>query len=891
MGPYQVLAPIGAGGMGEVYRARDTKLDREVAIKVLPGAFATDPDRLIRFEREAKALAALNHPNIAQIYGMEENQSAYALVMELVDGVTLSVPQPVDKALDYARQMAIALEAAHEKGITHRDLKPANIMVTPEGMVKVLDFGLAAMPVLRTTNGDLADSPTFTLAATQAGMIMGTAQYMSPEQAAGRPVDRRSDIWSFGVVLWEMLTGEQLFQGETASHTVADVLRAPIDFSKLPLSTPQAVLQLLKRCLDRNVQTRLQAIGEARITLERYADASHVWNELAAPTKTSSARKTWAAGGIAVVFGLAAAGLGYVAYEHKQEPAPRTMMTSIMPPDQYSFDDNTPPALSPDGRKLSFVTARDGQKLLWIRHLDSPEARSINGTEGAISPFWSPDSNSIGFFAGGKLKRVDVSGGAVVTVCATEGNSYGASWSPGGVILFPMSATSGLFRVSATGGSPSPATTLDEAAGEVSHRLAWFLPDGRHFLFTVRNQAFGKDGVYVGDLDSKQKTLVLHKPGHAAYVPFGQVLLLTAAGTGASPIMAYPFDVSSFRITGEGYLLVESVNLSPSVWAQHQFTASRDGALVYSSMAAPVRLTWRDRAGKVLGYVGAPDPHRSTVAISSDGASVAADSAESGNVDIWLHDITRGSSSRVTFNTPGSMVRSPAWAPDGKSLLFAYASSAGSTVMRKAIGGGAPEPVGASWGHTPGSVALVRVSPDGRYVVVRLNPGRATGSDIWMMATSSTGGKPEPLLESKANEGSPSISPGGKWLAYDSDETRRTEVYIQSFPTLGSKYQVSINGGRLPVWSRNGKELYFIAADMQMMAVAIESKGGKLDIGVPKALFPSQMVTTSATNVSFDVSTDGRFLIPQQEQVSGMPLTMLVNWQSRMNAHSTDVSR
>jgi eukaryotic-like serine/threonine-protein kinase len=885
IGPYQLLGPLGAGGMGEVYRARDTKLEREVAIKVLPSAFATDPDRLIRFQREAKILAALNHPHIAQIYGMEENESAIALVMELVQGATLSVPQPLDRALDYARQIAMALEAAHEKGITHRDLKPGNIMVTPEGTVKVLDFGLAAIPAVPTTNGDLADSPTFTMPATQVGMIMGTAGYMSPEQASGKPVDRRSDIWSFGVVLWEMLTGEQLFRGETTSHTIADVLRARLDFDKLPASTPPLVANLLKRCLDRNVRTRLQAIGEARIALERYADPSYDWNQPAAPAAPSRGR-TWFPWAVAAVFALAAALLGYLSYQHVREPAPKMMMTSILPPDGHSFADNTPPALSPDGRKLCFVAARDGKRLLWIRDLDSPEARSINGTEEANSPFWSPDSDSIGFFAGGKLKRVDVSGGAVMTLCATEGNSFGASWSPLGVIVFSNSPTSGLYRISATGGSPVAATTLDDAAGEVSHRLPWFLPDGRRFLFTVRSQSPGKEGVYAGDLDSTQKTLVVQEPGRAAYVPLGGILLLTPTPMRASPLMAYRFDLSRLRIGGEGYPLVHSVNHSPSVWAQHQFTVTRDGALVYAATAAPVRLTWRDRTGKVLGHVGEPDPERTTVAISPDGAMATADSGESGNPDLWLHDLKRGASSRFTFNSVGSGTRSSAWAPDGSAVLFALNSSSGYAIMRKALGGGAPQIVEKSWGRAPRTIATVRVSPDGRFIVARLNPGAgATGSDIWMMPMSPPGRKPEPLLETTANEGSPSISPGSDWLAYDSDETRRTEVYIQSFPTPGRKYQVSIHGGRLPVWSRNGKELYFIAPDMQMMAVAIENKGGRLEIGAPQGLFPSSIVTTSATNVSFDVSNDGRFLIPQQEHVSGLPLTLLVNWQSRMNAH------
>ena len=890
MGSYELLAPIGAGGMGEVYRAKDTKLDREVAIKVLPAALAHDPDRLIRFEREAKVLASLNHANIAHVYGVEENGTARALVMELVHGATLSVPQPVETALQYARQIADALEAAHEKGITHRDLKPANIMVTPEGIVKVLDFGLAAVPTM-LADGDPASSPTFTLAATQAGMIMGTAGYMSPEQASGKAVDKRSDIWSFGVVLWEMLTGEQLFCGETASHTVADVLRAPVDFSKLPASTPPRIVRLLKRCLDRNVRTRLQSIGEARIAIDQQEEQTKSEAQDSSPALVRRPGTAWLAWAVAAVFALAAAGLGYLAYRHTKELPPKTIKAYITPPEHYSFVDNSPPALSPDGRKLAFSAAHDGKALLWIRDLDSLDARSISGTEGARSPFWSPDGQSIGFYAEGKLKRIDIAGGAVVTLCVTEGNAYGASWSPRGIILFPNSATSALYRIPATGGTPVPATTLDEAAGEVSHRLPWFLPDGRHFLFTVRNRTSSgdprdvrdnKSAVYVGDLDSKLKTLVLSTEAHPSYVPSGGFLLFTTSGIASSPLMAQAFDVSTFRTSGDPFPVVESVNLSSGVWAQRQFSVAGDGTLVYASNSSLVRLTWVDRSGKVLGYVGEPDARRRTVAISPDGTIVAAESAQSGSVDIWLHDLARGASSRFTFNPPFAGVQMPVWAPDGNSLLFSYFDkTTPATIMRKSLAGNSmPDRIG-TWGDPPRPALFLRWSPDGRYVVARLNPGTQTGADIWMMPMSPPDQKPRPFLQTNANEGGPSFSPGSDWLAYDSDETRRLEVYIQSFPTGGRKYQASINGGRTPVWSRDGKELYFIAPDGQMMAVGIESKGGNLEIGTPKALFQSNITATN-NFITYDVSKDGRFLIPQQEQASGLPLTLLVDWQARV---------
>jgi serine/threonine protein kinase len=649
LGPYEVLAPVGAGGMGEVYRAKDTRLDRDVAIKVLPAAVAQDAERLSRFEREAKVVASLNHPNIAQIYGIEENGDASAIVMELVAGATLEVPQPLETALLYARQIAEALEAAHDKGITHRDLKPANIMITPEGVVKILDFGLATAPG-RDERVDPTNSPTFTMAATQAGIIMGTAGYMSPEQAAGKPVDRRSDIWSFGVVLWEMLTGTKLFEGETVSHTIADVLRAPIEFGKLPPSTPAPIAELVKRCLDRNVRTRLQSIGEARIAIERYLKDPTAAVELPRQALVAPAKAGWAPWITAAVFAIAAAGLGLVAYRHWQEPPPRTLRVSVTPPDQSAFVGSSLPAISPDGKKLAFSAIQDGKTTLWVRDLESISARSITGTAGAINPFWSPDSKSIGFHADSKLKRVDFDGGAVLTLCATQGNFHGASWSSRGVIIFSNAPAGPLHSVPAAGGAPSPLTALDEAAGEISHRLPWFLPDGRRYIYTVRNlDQTGKSGIYAGDLDSRERKLVFRGEAHAAYVPAGDFLVYAQGGITEGPLMAQAIDPSTLRTIGDPVPIVESVNLTTGVWASHQFSVSLDGTLVYASSGAlgNTQLTWVDRSGKALGTLGEPDPGIFTAAISPDGSTAVSGRAQNSTRDVWLYDIARGVSSRL----------------------------------------------------------------------------------------------------------------------------------------------------------------------------------------------------------------------------------------------------
>ena len=880
LGPYEVLAPVGAGGMGEVYRARDTRLDRDVAIKVLPAAVAQDPERLARFEREAKVVASLNHSNIAQVYGVEFDGDTRAIVMELVAGSTLTVPQPLETALDYAQQIAEALEGAHEKGITHRDLKPANIMITPEGVVKVLDFGLATAPN-RETGSDPATSPTFTMAATQAGIIMGTAGYMSPEQAAGKTVDRRSDIWSFGVVLWEMLTGARLFEGETVSHTLADVLRAPIEFDKLPPSTPAPIAELVKRCLDRNVKTRLQSIGEARIAIERYR--KHPTSS-PAPTPLAPRRTSWTPWALAGTLAAVAAGLGFVAYSHTPEAAPRTLRASLMPPEGTGFVVSSPPAISPDARKLAFTAVQDGKTSLWVRDLDSLSARNLPATAGASFPFWSPDSQSIAFFAEGKLKRIDVGGGAPIALCSTEASAFGGSWSSRGVILFPQAPTGGLYKAPAGGGTPTPVTTLNQASGDVSHRLPSFLPDGRRFLYSVRNQdQAGKSGIYVGDLDSNERILVLQGEYDAAYVPAGGFLVYATGGSLEGPLMVRRFDVSTMKVSGEPFPLVESVNQSIGIWASKQFSVALDGTLVYSAGGSlgGTQMTWVDRSGKKLGTVGEPAGALWTAAISPDGALVATSSSKSGSRDIWLHDLPRGVSSRFTFNTGDSPSIAPVWSADGKSLLYSQVQAFHAVgVMRKAVvGGGSPELVTTGWGEPVRGVGLLSTSRDGRYLVARVDPGGVTGVDLWMMRLDRPGEKPVPYLATRANENHPNLSPSGEWLAYSSDETRRSEVYIQSFPAQGRKYQVSVDGGGMPVWSRDAKELFFIAPDRKMMTVSINVKGAALEIGPPKPLFDSKIVP--GNNCSFDVSKDGRFLIPRQEQESNAPWTVVVNWQPR----------
>ena len=621
LGPYEILTPLGAGGMGEVFRAKDTKLDREVAIKVLPRVLADDPERIARLDREAKVLASLNHPNIAQIYGIEQR----ALVMELVKGETLQGPLPLDEALRLAMQIADALEAAHEKGIVHRDLKPANIMITPAGVVKVLDFGLAKAAEA-PDGGDPQNSPTLTMSPTRAGMILGTAAYMSPEQARGKAVDRRADIWAFGVVLYEMLTGRQAFTGETVSDILAAVLTKELDLEQVPVK----VRKLLRRCLEKDPKQRLRDIGEARFLLED-----------APPDRVGHGRPLpWIAAG---VFAVAALALGLVAYRHVNEET-RVLKMSVLRPDKATFKATSLPAVSPDGRRLAFVATTDGKDQLWVRDLDSLAARALTGTDGADDPFWSPDSRLIAFFADGKLKKIEVAGGPALTLCdAALGR--GGTWSKNGVIVFGVN-NGGTYRVPAAGGSATPLTTPDRASGETSHRLPWFLPDERHFLYTANNQEREKVAVYAGDLDSKNRKLVVSADSNAMYTPPGYLLFVRER-----TLMAQPFDAGKLQITGDAVPVAEQVD-SSSLAAQNQFSASQNGVLAYTSGASGggLLLTWFDRSGKVTGTLGAPG-FVDWGAISPDGNTVAADHADPQIriIDIWLHDLARGTASRFTF--------------------------------------------------------------------------------------------------------------------------------------------------------------------------------------------------------------------------------------------------
>ena len=762
LGPYELTVKIGEGGMGEVWKARDPRLGRDVAIKFSKEQFTE------RFEREARAVAALNHPNICQIYDVGPNY----IVMEYIDGEAPKGPMPLDEALKIARQMADALEAAHEKGVVHRDLKPANIKIKPDGTVKVLDFGLAQLGLETPVT---PDSPTFLASATNAGMILGTAAYMSPEQACGKPVDKRTDIWAFGVVLFEMATGQRLFTAETISETLAAVIKEQPDLTAAP-----AILQpLLRRCLEKDPKRRLRHIGDAMPILDE--------NErVAVPPSGSRLAKSipWA---VAAALFLAAVGLGALAYRRGAEPQPAVLKLSVLPPDGASY--TQAPAVSPDGRHLAFEATVQRKTGLWVRDFDSLTNRQLPGTDAAEVPFWSPDSRTVGFFDGNKLKKVDLAGGPVFTLCdiPAGGGFRGATWAAAGkeVILFALNGA-GIFQVPAAGGSPVLVVKPNAAAGELNLIWPWFLPDGHHFLYSAQPLSY-RGTVYVADLESGQRKRVLETSFNAMFAT-GKLLFVADATNGSGNLLAQPFNDRTLQTLGDAVPIAAVAG--NGVAEVGFFSASLTGVLAYMSGASesPSQLTWFDRSGKQLGTVGSPSVLRSP-AISPDGSTiaVAVSDARAGTADTWLYNVSRGAASRFTFGA--SVPGFPVWSPDGTRVAFASRGDRVIHGFEKTLNGGKEESFPAL-GDPPHATLPEDWSHDGRYLVERV-VDTPTKDDIWIQPLIPDGkpgpGKAFPYLQTEFEERNASISPDGKWIVYSSDETGRTEVYAQSFATPGQQ--------------------------------------------------------------------------------------------------------
>jgi serine/threonine protein kinase len=883
LGTYEIIALLGAGGMGAVYRAIDTQLHREVAIKVLPDALANDPDYLARFTREAQVLASLNHPNIAIVHGVQDQ----ALVMELVPGQTLEEriaagPLPLEETLDIARQIALALEAAHEKGVIHRDLKPANVKVTPEGVVKVLDFGLAkaADP---PASSPAANCPTLTMRATQAGLIMGTAGYMSPEQAAGRVIDKRSDIWSFGVVLYEMLTGASLFAGETISHTLADVLRAPIELQELPQHTPAAVRDLLRRCLNRDVRKRLRDIGDACIAIEEVLSGPQSEPDRSASPVPSPSPFGRGAVALAAILALALVALAFVHF--RELPSPAQLMRFQISSHEGRLGNVS--SISPDGRRLAFAaTGPDQRWVIWVRSLDTLDARRLPGTEGVgRNPFlfWSPDSRFIGFASGRQLKKVDASGGQPQSVCDFEGVFAGGTWAPNGTILFATPSPQGrsLMWVSETGGAAAPLTVPVPAAATGTPPLyPSFLPDGRHFLYLLptgsnSNQA----AIYVGSLDvgakteSAQPLVTVGFPNLAVFAPssdFGFGYILYGRD---DTLTAMPFDAKRLKLAGAAVPIAQGVQVNFGT----VFSASSNGVLSYRmGTETPSRLLWFDRQGRQLGQVGQAGPWADPK-LSPDGKLLLVNQVTNkGFGHLWTADPARGVFSRVN---PGEAIdyAGAAVSPDGRvAFTYQIGGVAGDIYVKQASGAGAAEPLvqSAALKH-PNHWSL-----DGKYIVY--DEHSSMKQDLWVIPMTGDR-KPVPFLVTPADETDAKFSPDTRWIAYSSDESGRREVYVQGFlpdraPAAGvGKWQISPSGGAQPAWRRDGKELYYIAPGGMMMSVAVKSTATGLEPGVAVPLFQ----TNTRGSLHYDIAADGRFLIntiTDEDSAASEFLTVVLNW-------------
>jgi Tol biopolymer transport system component len=865
IGAYEIVGPLGAGGMGEVYRARDTRLGRDVAIKALPSQFAAEPERLARFEREARVLASMSHPNIAGIYGLEEVGGARYLVLECIEGESLGErlkrgPIAIDEALGIAKQICDALEGAHENAVIHRDLKPANIMLTRDGQVKLLDFGLSRVTE-PAAESDPTNSPTITALGTQLGVILGTASYMAPEQAAGKQVDRRADIWAFGVVLWEMLTGRRLFDGETVSHTLADVLRAPIHLAQLPAGTPRTIRELVTRCLDRDASTRLRDIGEARIVIQRY-----LANPAGDPAATSSvparprALTTWLGWGLAALLALALGGYVVVQSRRAAASSRRAAHLFVPLPDEgmapYLF------ALSPDGRSVAMVTTQN----IVVRSLESGAVRTLTATEAARAPFWSADSRRIAFFADNKLKIVPASGGIPQVLCDNVTSNGSGTWNREGVILF--SAGGSLMRANASGGS---CAEWSKANADRANVGPVFLPDGIHFLYGHITQA--EPGIYVASLQNPSGRRLLPEPSTPLFAPdeFGSSrgrLLFVRDQT----LMAQPFDPVSLALSGEPVEVAAHVTTT----GNNQIAASvaDDGTVMYlTNSRADRQMVWFDRTGTEAGRAANTGLTQSAVSLSPDGKKVAFRRSDAlGRPMLWLDDLDRNQEVQLTDAPVSAM----AWSRDGQRLAFVGGGAQGDRgIYVKNVNAGAERllvrQTEYAWGVSDWS-------RDGRWIAYTEADPRTGGGDIWIlpMAGDTAAAKAIPLVQTSALETQAQFSPDGKWVAYtEGGSSGQRQVVLRSFNGDASpsdtRWQVSsLPGyGREPRWRADSKELFYLdfpatgTGSVRLMAVSIGS--GPSPVGVPKVLFEPKvaLATVPSANIFlYAPSPDGqRFLI------------------------------
>ncbi len=885
IGHYQICSLLGAGGMGEVYHARDMRLDRAVALKVLPASFASDPDRLRRFELEAKATGALNHPNILTIHDTGAHQGMPYIITELLEGTELRAllkdgPLPLRQALDYAQQIAQGLTAAHEKGITHRDLKPANIFVTTEGRVKILDFGLAKLKPLRLVGSEEAEMLTQP-PQTEPGVVMGTVGYMSPEQVRGQEADHRSDIFSFGIILYEMLTGQRAFQGDTFAEVMAAIVKDDtLEITTTNPQIPAPLERVTRHCLEKRPERRFQTASDLSFALEAVAVFSDSQPQLrlkaglerepekARTTIFDRERLIWVALSLLL---LTAALISTLLWLRSPSPESRITHLSIpLPKDTGTLSSQAPDlALSPDGGRLVFSATTGKTRQLWLRSLDSFTTQPLAGTEGADTPFWSPDGNSIAFFADNKLKKIDTRSSVIEIICPA-GAGRGGDWSQDGVILFCAGDGAALSRVNATGGKPEVATELDAALGETNHDYPSFLPDGQHYLFHL----FGKDhhGIYVGSLNSKEhKLLIPLSPDsanatRAVWSAAGYILYALNRNT----LLARAFDPDRLEFKGEPFRVAENVIVS--LTGNARFTTSANGTLAYlqNREMDVAQLTWRDRSGKRLSEAGTAEPW-TNFALSPDDAAVALIRNEPNRLNsLWQLNLAQGTSTRVVTDTDSANFF-PVWSPDGEQLAFASARNSALNLYLKRTTGTAPEE---RLLETRFQTYPLSWSPDGKVLIYAMGDPQ-TRTDIWALPLVGER-KPQPLLQTKFDERGAKVSPDGNWLVYVSDETGAAEVYVTTFPQPGRAWRISKSGGNNPCWRADGKELFYLSGK-QLMAASVSNGGTEFQVSAPHPLFEIE-------GANYAPSRDGqRFLTSVvTERAPTPPINVALNWTAEV---------
>jgi Tol biopolymer transport system component len=891
LGPYDVISPLGAGGMGEVYRARDRRLDRFVAIKVLPEHLAADPDLRERFEREARAVSSLNHPHICTLYDIGVQDGVSFLVMELLEGETLADRLAkgrlaLDDALRYAIQIADALDKAHRHGVVHRDLKPGNIMVTKAG-AKLLDFGLAksTRPLITgsgQTGPGMTATPTLTAPLTQQGSIVGTLQYMSPEQLEGREADARTDIFAFGALLFEMVSGRRAFDGKSQVSIIAAIVdHDPPPLSSLQPVTPRLLDHLVKTCLAKDPDERWQTMADVAIQLRLIVESA-VSPMVAGARNADDKRRQWmwwgAIGSLAVLSAALAAAL----VVGRTQPERGRVMFEVSAP---TITSPLHIALSPDGTRLVWMSQTDKGTSLAMRALDQTSVQMLSGTESVVSrssggyPFWSPDSRFIAFFAGGKLKKVSVSGGPPQTLCDAAG--FGGTWSRDGIIVFAPDASGPLYQVSASGGAPTQITELDSRLLETAHRHPVFLPDGKHFVYVATSSKADSTAIVVAALGSKEHKRLVASVAKAGFAPPDYLLFMRE-----TTLMAQRLDLKRLEVQGDAFPVAEGVGVNGGN-SLAGFTASANGVVAWRSGLsgrAESQLAWVDRSGKRAGMVGATSAYDNP-ALSADLQRIAVnEQGESNRSDIWIIDVSRGTSTRFTVE-PGNN-NDPVWSPDGGRIVFASDRNGGRlNLFQKDAGGVRPEEVLLKSEHID---IPEDWSADGRFILFRdLDP--KTGADLWVLPMTGDATKPQPYLRSPFSESQGRFSPNGRWVAYASDESGRNEVYVQSFPASNKKYLVSTNGGFQPRWRGDGKELFFLVGNRTGLNTTIASvdvieSNDTLRIGAQRTLFETSVRQSIRARSSWEGTPDGqRFLINTlilADSALTAPITVVVNWTS-----------